>query len=272
LAGTDALPDDLLTQLYGDDPADFVARRTALVKELRTQGQPDVARRVAALRRPTVSVWAANRLHGVAAADLEALMDAGARLRAAQMAALSGEAVSDLRSLLSAHSAALQRAVDAAIAFLAGQGQVASDVVRQRLQATLRAASLGPPELRDALAAGRLVTEQEPEGFGAFEGVDLAGAPPPRPERRAPAATRTDPELVARARATRAAADTQARAARDALQEARALRERAQRLADQAEEASSRADAAEARASAAAGRAEEMELEARRAESSASGD
>jgi hypothetical protein len=269
VAGTDEIPDRLLTQLYGDDPADFVARRTAVVKELRAQGQPDLARSVAALRRPTVSVWAVNRLHDVAPTEVEALTEAGVSLRDAQMAALAGEAVSDLRSLLSAHSAALQRTVDAATAFLAGQGQGVSDVVRQRLQTTLRAVSLGPPELREALATGRLMAELEPAGFGAFEGIELAGPRPPRPERPARPPTGPDAGMVARAKEARAAADAQARVARDAQQEAQALRARAQRLAAEAEEAAAQADAAEARARAAAEQAEAMEREATRAEGSA---
>jgi hypothetical protein len=269
LAGTDELSDRLLTRLYGEDPSDFIARRTALVKELRAQGQPQVAREVASLRRPSVSVWAVNRLHDAAPDDLEALLDAGERLREAQIAALSGQAVSDLRSLLSAHSAAVQRAVDAATGFLVEQGQGASDVVMQRLQTTLRAISLGPSELREALAAGRIVADREPEGFGAFEGLELGGAPTLRVVRGAPAPTRPDPELVARARKARAVADTQARIAAEAARDAEALRARAQRLAEQAEEAASRAEAAEARARAAAEQAEATEREARSLEDGA---
>ena len=266
MSGADDVPDQLLTRLYGEDPTDFISRRAALVKELRAQGQPDLARRVASLRRPGVSVWAVNRLRHAAPDQLQALTEAGAQLREAQIAALSGEAVSDLRSLLSAHSAAVQRASDAAAGFLVDQGQRVSEVVRQRLQTTLRAASLGPPELRAALADGRLVADQEPGGFGAFEGVEPGVTPEARPARMAPAPSRPDPQLVARAREARAAADTQARRARDAMEEARRLRERADRLARGAEEASSEAVAAEERAQLAAGRAEELERAAKEAE------
>ena len=98
--------DQLLTELYGKDPADFVARRTALAKELR-RDEPELSRKIAGLRRPTVSVWAANRLREVAPDDLEALQEAGRYLREAQVAALEGRAVREFRALLSAHSAAL---------------------------------------------------------------------------------------------------------------------------------------------------------------------
>ena len=262
LAGPDELPEQLLTQLYGENPADFVARRTAMAKELRAEGKPEVARRVASLRRPTASVWAANRLHDVASEDLQALLDVGRNLREAQIAALEGRAVSDLRSLLAAHSAALQRALDAAAGYLAGQGQGVSDAVLQRLRTTLRAASLATPELSAALAEGRLVADQEPEGFGAFEGVELPSPSAPPAAGRIRVLKLLDPELVARASAARTAADTQAQAARQALEKAQALRARAEQLAEEAAEA-------EARARAAADQAAALERVAREAEENA---
>ena len=260
MAGSEDLPDQLLSRLYGENPADFIARRTAAVRELRGQGQPEVARMVASLRRPTASVWAANRLHDAAPAELDALLDAGRSLREAQIAALEGRAVSDFRSLLSDHSVSLQRAVDAAAGFLASQGEGVSETVRQRLQTTLRAVSLAAPELPAVLAAGRLTADQEPEGFGGFEGVELrAPVRAAHAQRDRPALRVVDTEVVERARAARAAADAQAQAAREARQEARELRARANRLAEEAA-------AAEARARTAAEQADALEREANEAE------
>ena len=229
-----------------------------MVKELRKE-QPEVAREIASLRRPSVSVWAANRLHDVAPEDLEALLDVGHRLRDAQIAALEGTAVSDLRSLLSEHSASLQRAVDAAAGFLAEQGQGVSDVVLQRLQTTLRAVSLSGSDLPAALGAGRLVADQEPEGFGGFEGVALAPPSAPRPAERRPALRVVDTGLVEQAKAARAAADAQARVAREARQEARALRARADQATAEAAEAEERARAAADQADAAEREAKQLE-------------
>jgi hypothetical protein len=42
--------------------AEFLAARDRLVRWLRAAGDRQTAARVAAVRRPTVSVWAANRL------------------------------------------------------------------------------------------------------------------------------------------------------------------------------------------------------------------
>jgi hypothetical protein len=268
LPAADEAYDRLLTELYGEDPADFVARRAALVKELR-RDEPELSRRAAGLRRPTVSVWAANRLREVAPDDLEALQEAGRHLREAQIAALEGRAVRDFRALLSAHSAALQRTVEDGAAFLDGRGQNVSEVVRQRLRTTLRAASLGEPELQSALAAGRLVVDLEPEGFGGLEGVVVPGPWPARPESSAPTERRVDPDLLARAAAARAAAYSQAEVAREATEEAQALRARARQLAEKAEETARGASEAEARARTAVAQAEALEREARLAEAEA---
>ncbi|MGI8563992.1 MAG: hypothetical protein ACR2MZ_10655 [Candidatus Dormibacter sp.] len=177
--------DQLLAELYGGDPADFVTRRNALVRQLRSEGRAGLAPQIAGARRPTVSLWAANHLAEFSPAVLEALLQSGRSLREAQVAVLEGEAVTDLRALLAAHSAALQRAVDAATGFLSSRDREVPDAVRQRLQTTLRAVSLGPPELGQALAAGRLTAEQEPEGFGGFEGV-VVRAPGPAPQAAMP--------------------------------------------------------------------------------------
>src|SRR5439155_19796642 len=142
-------------------------------------------------------------LRDIASQDLEVLTEAGRHLREAQIAALEGRAVSDFRALVSAHSAALQRAVEAGASFLEARGQNVSEVVRQRLRATLRAASLSEPELQAALAAGRLVSDLEPEGFGGLEGVVLPGPWAARPEPATPPAGRVDPKLAARGTSAR---------------------------------------------------------------------
>jgi hypothetical protein len=256
--GEDA-PDELLTRLYAEEPATFIARRTALARELRQQGRKELAQAVGALRRPTLSVWAADRLHEASPADLRALLDAGRQLREAQLGALEGRATDDFRSLMAAHSGALQRAVEAAAATAAGGGHPLSGVDQQRLQATLRSVSLGPPEVQAALEAGRLTSDRGPEGFGGLEGIEVSApaARPPGPRRR-------DPVLVRRAREARERADRQAEVARQAAREADVLRDRAARLAREAELAASGATAE-------AERAEALEREARAAEEAAEG-
>jgi hypothetical protein len=261
--GEDA-PDELLTRLYAEEPATFIARRTALARELRQQGRPEIARAVGALRRPTLSVWAADRLHEASPADLRALLDAGRQLREAQLGALEGRATEDLRSLMAAHSGALQRAVEEAAATAAERGHPLSGVEQQRLQTTLRSVSLGPPEVQAALEAGRLTSDRGPEGFGGLEGLEVSIPPAGSPAARPRGLRRPDPVLARRAREARARAERQAEVARQATREAEALRDRAARLAREAQSAA-------AGAAAEAERAEALEREARAAEEAAGG-
>lgn len=254
-----------MTQLQAEPPDDFVARRAAAVRDLRKQGERDLAARVAALRRPPLSVWAANRLHEVSPGELEDLLAAGSRLRDAQFAALEGRSggggAREFGVLVSAHSAAIAAAVEAAIGFLAGSGRDASDPVRRRLQGTLREASLGGPDRQAALAEGRLTSDLEPEGFGGFGDLVPTPAPAAAPA-EAPEAD-VEPDTAAAAREARRAADEQQRKAQDARSEAGALRAEAERLEREAQEAANRASEAERRAAAEEEQAEALEQEAR---------
>ena len=76
--------------LYSEQPEDFVAARGRLVRELRGQGERELAGRVAALRRPTLSLWLANRLGEVAGPELEELLAVGGELQDAQAKAARG--------------------------------------------------------------------------------------------------------------------------------------------------------------------------------------
>ncbi|MDQ6899360.1 MAG: hypothetical protein M3072_07625 [Candidatus Dormibacteraeota bacterium] len=267
--------DELLAELYGGDPDDFVARRGALVKQLRKDGRAELARQILAARRPAVNLWAANHLAEFAPTVLEELLESGRRLQVAQIAALEGRAVIDLRGLLSAHSIALQRAVDGAARFLGSRDRDASDAVRRRLQTTLRAVSLGARELGEALAAGRLTAEPEQEGFGGFASVVVqTGAPGrkaavaepmPKAEPKRQLASGSDPDLLARVETAKSAADVQRRLARQLDAEAAELARRAERLAEEATGAAAAAAEARKRATTAADQAERLADEAERA-------
>jgi hypothetical protein len=54
--------EDAVAGLYQLPVAEFVAARDQLVRQLRAAGDREAARRVAALRRPSISAWAANQL------------------------------------------------------------------------------------------------------------------------------------------------------------------------------------------------------------------
>jgi hypothetical protein len=266
LAQSDEAFEALVAQLQAEPPDDFVARRTAAARELRKRGERELAARVGNLRRPPLSVWAANRLHGVSPRELEDLLAAGGRLREAQFAALEGKlgrgGAGEFGVLVSAHSAAVAAAVDAAIGFLAREGRDASDPVRRRLQGTLREASLGGPDRQAALAEGRLTADLEPEGFGGFGDIAPVAAVREPAASASAVAEPAEPDPAAAAREARRAADEQRRIARSARDEARTLRAEAERLAGEAREAAAAASEGESRATEAETAAEAREGEA----------
>src|SRR5208282_3939289 len=53
---------DAVAELYSCDPDDFTQRRQELASQAREAGQPDAAKQIAVLRKPTRSAWVVNRL------------------------------------------------------------------------------------------------------------------------------------------------------------------------------------------------------------------
>ncbi len=101
-----ALPEEVpeeAAHLYALEPAEFVAARDALARQLRQAGQPGLARAITALRRPTVAAHALNRT-ARAEPDLVAAVErSGAELARVQRRALSGIAGADVRGAVRAH-------------------------------------------------------------------------------------------------------------------------------------------------------------------------
>jgi DNA repair exonuclease SbcCD ATPase subunit len=299
-AGANADPnaepmDRVAEELYALPPDAFVAARDELARTLRDRGDRPTAAAVKALRRPTLSVWAANRLSRSEPDRLRAVVDAGAELEEAQRRVLAGEAGAGrrLRELTAAARRGVAELVDAGAGVLTEAGHQASDPVRDRLAATLNAA-IATEEGRAALAGGRLTRDLDPAAFGFGGGPPTPAPAPPRPAkapsaRRAPARParrgKAAPEAEEREAAERTAAEREAaereaeerEAARRAVAEARELEraaaERAEAERRAAEDARGAADEARARAArleqAAAGLREAAEELAERARSAA---
>ncbi|WP_207401104.1 hypothetical protein, partial [Actinomadura roseirufa] len=135
-------------ELYGVAPAEFVAARTRLARRAKDEGDGALARRIAALRRPTAPAWAVNLLARSAPGDLAALLDVGARLRAAWG---SGDDLSDLEQRRARLVADLVRT---ASGLAAGAGAPLRDPAVREVEDTLQAATVD---------AG---TAEEVEGLG----------------------------------------------------------------------------------------------------------
>jgi hypothetical protein len=254
--------------LYRLPVAEFVAARDQLAKRLRSAGDREAARRVAALRRPSVSVWAANQLPAAAPRALAELLAAGEALREAQDQALAGEpgAARMLRRATAQQRAVVAQLVQRAETLLARAGHAASDQTLARVAATLQAAATGDADTRAALAEGRLQADLDPAGFGFGGPFDQA-----EPAEDGPPAAAAEPAAVPsggarRAAARQAAMRTVERTGRAAERAAAALADAEAALARQEEAAAT----ARQRAERLAGRARELADEAARAAAAAS--
>jgi DNA repair exonuclease SbcCD ATPase subunit len=250
-------------------PAAFTQARNELAARLQKAGDTQDAKRVKALAKPSASAWAVNQLHWTAQQDLQALLDAGERLREAQ-----GAGGAELREAIAQQRAALAVASKRAQSILTEGGHSVTPAVVRRVQRTLEALAVYGAK-QPTPGAGRLTEDLEPPGFEALSGliVGPAAAPPQAPEPRTspatPAAARAEREsLVAEIQALRRKA-TEARAAHEAAQHRREQaardRARAERSLAEAETELRAAQAHEASAQDAAEQAAEAVSEAEQA-------
>ena len=244
--------DDLLRaaadELYAADLDSFTERRKELAAGARAAGEPAVAKEIAALRKPTRSAWAVNRLVRADPTVPERLATLAGDLRAAE-AALDGHRIREL-------SQARRELVDALVRqALDMTGESVPLAALQEEATIIFGAALADPQVAAQLAAGTLVRAEQRAGFGpGFPALTLAPSPAPRPARqaaapaRAPAAERAASpeareaaaEAKAQARAE-AAAEAKKRAAEAAAAEAERERRRALAEAEQAVADASRA-------------------------------
>ncbi|MFI8361914.1 hypothetical protein ACIGD1_17310 [Streptomyces sp. NPDC085612] len=256
--------DAVTTELYGLLPEEFTAARDARAAAARRDGDRAAAEALAALRRPTLAVWAANLLARAEEDQARRLLELGEGLREAHRN-LAGE---ELRTL--SHQ---QHVVVAAMAReacrLAGEaGKPVSGSVQHAVEQILRAV-LADPATAETWARG-VLAEAPPPVVGFAETAPAPGTLPRPAKRRTAGASEveppdpeaTDPESrtpktsAAKGRDRKArdakAKDTKARdgKARDgkARERARAEADRARAAAERADEALARAEAERSRA------------------------
>ncbi|WP_327091803.1 hypothetical protein OIE66_14595 [Nonomuraea sp. NBC_01738] len=78
--------DEVADRLYALPPQEFTPSRAEAVKAAKESGDAALAKRIGALRKPTVSAWAVNRAAREHAAELADLLTLGEDLRAAWQA------------------------------------------------------------------------------------------------------------------------------------------------------------------------------------------
>jgi hypothetical protein len=222
--------------LYAVPLGEFIARRDLLAKELVAAGDADEAKRVKALRKPTVTAWTLNQVAHGQPELVAALVEAHRAMRSAGSAA-------DVRAASAARMTAIREIVDAA--------DDASETIRKKMRSTLLAAGTDP-DAETAVVEGRLERELEPSGLGGFGiGLDLAPtgdgespsdepAPAEVPARETAEETAPKAETAKTVKA-RERAERWRKEAEEAAEEARALRKAADRADRQAVVAEERA-------------------------------
>jgi hypothetical protein len=158
-------------ELYGADPAGFVARRTELVKQARTAGDKALAGQIAALRRPTVAAWYMNLLARAGSTELDELIDLGATMRQAQ-GELDMARVTSLAPRRRELEHAVQRRLDM---LLATQGITASPAAWAEVGHTLTAVA-ADASAAAAVRSGCLARSLVYAGFGEVDLSDAVGA------------------------------------------------------------------------------------------------
>jgi hypothetical protein len=151
--------DAQIDDLYRLPLDEFVGARTDLAKSLTGAD----AKRVRALKKPTLVPWAVNQLYWRARPKYDALVATGAKVRSAQVAALEGRK-GDVRAASEAHRRALADAVKEAVRLAEASGSKPSpEAVMRTLEAVSLATSHDEPP-------GRLTRPLQPSGFEALGG------------------------------------------------------------------------------------------------------
>jgi hypothetical protein len=216
---------DVLEQLYAVDPEDFVTQRNALARSLRDEGKDREASEIAALRKPPLPAFLANRLARQRPRETGALIAA-----AEQLSAAHGKGGADeLRKAQARHGEAL-RALVQDVDDVAGRA--VSEAVEQRLTATLRAASVDP-DAAAQLRRGILADEVEPAGFEVLAGMPVSRGAAKATRQRDQSAASGRGEAAHKARVERLEAELGD--ARDAFESAVRAFKAAERERDRAE-------------------------------------
>ncbi|MFC4053270.1 hypothetical protein ACFOY4_26590 [Actinomadura syzygii] len=214
-------------ELYGVPPAEFVAARTRLAGEAKAAGDGPLAKRIGALRRPTLSAWAVNLLARSAADDLADLLHVGAELRSAWG---TGGGLGDLEQR---RARLVRTLVRAAGDLAADAGNPLREQALREVEDTLQAATVDA-DIAEEVRAGRLVQPRSHSGFVP------AGFPMAPPERAEPSAEEKPPKKDKK--------QEKGRAASTVTRTSTARARRAETLGRRAEEAERKLAEREARA------------------------
>lgn len=166
--------DSAVTELYGQHPDAFMGARTALVAQVRADGDVGLAKAVASVRKPTVAAWAVNQLVRQRPAQLESLLDLAGRLQNASER-MDGGALRDLGRERTALVDTLLRATREVVG---DAGTTLTGPTLEQVRETYVAALASPPAA-GAVASGQLTRALSYAGFGDVDLSEALASPAP---------------------------------------------------------------------------------------------
>ncbi|MEV7804662.1 hypothetical protein AB0O28_17115 [Microbispora sp. NPDC088329] len=227
--------DEAADRLYGMMPEDFTAARDALAKEAKAAGDAALAKRIKALRKPTVVAWAVNRTAREQSQELGRLLDLGRRLREAwraQDADALAEAGRERTPLIARLVRSVREAAETA-------GHPLASTAELEIEQTLDAAVVDE-DAAEQVRRGRL---SRPLSYSGFTPAPVVRPAPEPAAREQPAPKARDKGTARPSKAERRAAEEE----RDRAERERLEAERERRIG-RLEEALAEAERAAAEA------------------------
>lgn len=168
LGSAERIVADAARSLYAVPLAEFIASRKTVADSAKAAGEPDAAKEILKLRKPTLTAWAMNLVPRGDPAALADIVGLGARMRAAQ----SQLDTATLTSVRGERDRALTAYIASVVTAAKGEGATLSPAARDEIRASAIAA-LADGSASEALASGQLTRALSYSGFGE---VDLSGA------------------------------------------------------------------------------------------------
>ncbi len=177
-------------ELYGLPASDFTAARNAAAKAAKSAKQSDLAADITALPKPSTSAWVVNQLVRQHPQDVDALLELGDDLRAAERARDPDR----IRSLSRERNLRVPALAKQARALAEELGQSVSAAVADEIETTLTAA-LATEEFGTAVRSGRLTRALVWAGFGEMPALaTLVAVPTPEAGQKAAPKAESKPE------------------------------------------------------------------------------
>ena len=239
---------DVADELYGLPPAEFTAARNAAAKAAKANKQTELAAAITALPKPSTAAWVANQLVRRHPDDVDALLELGDDLRAAEKARDADR----IRSLSRERNLRVPALTRQAKALSEELGQAVSDAVETEISNTLTAA-LATADFGAAVRSGRLTKALLWAGFGEMPplatlvAVPTTKAAPSKPRGKTgedDAAAAAAAREAERADAERAEVERRERELTEAQEAAAAAERRVEELAATVEDLTLRLDRA----------------------------